>query len=518
MIPNGVTSFVSTVFQHNKIIEEIEISSDIKKIPFCAFEECISLTKVTICEGVQTIEEGAFDNCPNLTKVIIPKSVTFIHGDAFIIEEKNKEKLTIYGEVGSEAETYAKENGFTFKDVAELDKDDAEPLVIEKITVENKKESKSEIKDDQIFESKVTIRVEDTLTGINKLDVNGIDVKAMIKKKVNKKDITNAKGVVIGKISNITSNSETAIQFVLTASKHGDFKISATDKSNNTVNKAFYMYAVKTGSYVKSAKEVKVVKDYGNVQGTVIFGNYMVVLKQTGSSNSVKKFCLDLYTHVATNNTWKYKKSKKFKVKNEIHANGLTYKDGYLYIATCKNYCIRIQFKNTNFGKTEKISINSNDIIAGAITYWKDGIFIIRGSKNSYGMFKLVTENNVTKFDKAYDCDVKLVCGYSTIQDIQTHGDFLFVATSYKDGSIIKKNQIVKYSIVKDENENENDNENENENDNVKYVLVPAKVSNVNNSKNATKFEIEGMGFYGDTEFFVTNEDKKDYIYRYYES
>lgn len=435
-------------------------------------------------------------------------------------EEKNKEKLTIYGEVGSEAETYAKENGFTFKDVAELDKDDDEPLVIEKITVENKTESKSEIKDDQIFESKVTIRVEDTLAGINKLDVNGIDVKAMIKKKVDKNDIKNAKGVVIGKISNITSNSETAIQFVLTASKHGDFKISATDKSNNTVNKAFYMYAVKTGSYVKSAKEVKVVKGYGNVQGTVIFDNYMVVLKQTGSSNLVKMFCLDLYTHVATNNTWKYKKSKKFKVKNEIHANGLTYKDGYLYIATCKNYCIRIPFKNANFGKTEKISINSNDIIAGAITYWKDDIFIIRGSKNSYGMFQLVTENSVTMFNKVYDCDVKLVCGYSTIQDIQTHGDFLFVATSYKDGSIIKKNQIVKYSIVKDDTDtdNDSDSDNDSDNDNDKYVLVPAKVSNVNNSKNATKFEIEGMGFYGDTEFFVTNEDKKDHIYRYYES
>lgn len=64
---------------------------------------------------------------------------------------------------------------------------------------------------------------------------------------------------------------------------------------------------------------------------------------------------------------------------------------------------------------------------------------------------------------------MKLVCGYSTIQDIQTHGDFLFVATSYKDGSIIKKNQIVKYSIVEDDND--------------KYVLVPAKVSNVDNSK-----------------------------------
>ncbi|MBQ5559858.1 MAG: hypothetical protein IIT46_08780 [Lachnospiraceae bacterium] len=89
-------------------------------------------------------------------------------------------------------------------------------------------------------------------------------------------------------------------------------------------------------------------------------------------------------------------------------------------------------------------------------------------------------------------------------QDIQTHGDFLFVATSYKDGSIIKKNQIVKYSIVEDDND--------------KYVLVPAKVSNVDNSKNATKFEIEGMGFYGDTEFFVTNEGKKDHIYRHSES
>lgn len=53
----------------------------------------------------------AFTNCKNMTSILIPESVTEIRELAF----DGCEKLTtIYGKAGSYAETYAKDNGYTF--------------------------------------------------------------------------------------------------------------------------------------------------------------------------------------------------------------------------------------------------------------------------------------------------------------------------------------------------------------------------------------------------------------------
>lgn len=76
-----------------------------------AFSECTSLISVTIPYSVKNIGEFAFYGCSNLEKVTIPKSVSEIGYDAFY----NCPKLTIYGESGSYAEQYAKENGIPFK-------------------------------------------------------------------------------------------------------------------------------------------------------------------------------------------------------------------------------------------------------------------------------------------------------------------------------------------------------------------------------------------------------------------
>lgn len=118
---------------------ETIIPNDVVQIGVGAFEDCESLTSITIPEGVTCIEEFAFENC-SLTNIIIPKSVTSIGeyafggnkmdsitilnkdvvlvGRAFGIVEKN---CTIHGYTGSTAEKYATEYEMTFKAIESTD-------------------------------------------------------------------------------------------------------------------------------------------------------------------------------------------------------------------------------------------------------------------------------------------------------------------------------------------------------------------------------------------------------------
>ncbi len=67
---------------------ELEIPAEIEGLPVTvidddAFDNCDSLTSVTIPNGVTTIGEDAFNGCKSLTRVIIPDSVTTINMAAF---------------------------------------------------------------------------------------------------------------------------------------------------------------------------------------------------------------------------------------------------------------------------------------------------------------------------------------------------------------------------------------------------------------------------------------------------
>lgn len=72
------------------------------------FEYCSGLTSVNIPNSVTSIGDYAFVGCSNLTSVIISSGVTNIGADVFLYP------VTIYGYMGSYAQTYANEQSIPF--------------------------------------------------------------------------------------------------------------------------------------------------------------------------------------------------------------------------------------------------------------------------------------------------------------------------------------------------------------------------------------------------------------------
>lgn len=80
----------------------------IKSRGFCL---CPGLKYAEIASGIVKIEEDAFMGCEDLVAAYVPSSVETIESGAFA---SCSEKLVLYGEVGSSAETYAVEQGIKF--------------------------------------------------------------------------------------------------------------------------------------------------------------------------------------------------------------------------------------------------------------------------------------------------------------------------------------------------------------------------------------------------------------------
>lgn len=109
-MPNNVTSMGNSAFEKCASLTNINISEGLTIIGDSVFYGCTSLESIAIPEGVTTIESGAFEDCSSLTSVIIQKGVTSIDEYAFW----GCDDLTIYGDLGSYAETYASEIGVPF--------------------------------------------------------------------------------------------------------------------------------------------------------------------------------------------------------------------------------------------------------------------------------------------------------------------------------------------------------------------------------------------------------------------
>lgn len=131
-IPASVTSIGNAAFEHCRSLESITIPASVTSIGEYVFRGCSSLTSIIIPDSVTSIGKCAFYECDKLTTIRLPSSVTNIGSsalgyirvikydailDAYTTVSNYKVKnFTIYGTKGSAAETYAKENGFTFKE------------------------------------------------------------------------------------------------------------------------------------------------------------------------------------------------------------------------------------------------------------------------------------------------------------------------------------------------------------------------------------------------------------------
>ncbi len=155
VIPDKVEEIGSYAFSYCQNLESLTIGKSVKIIGTDAFYYCEKLKKVTIPDSVEYLYAYAFEYCTNLSEVKFGKNIKEIEYDAFIgcknlksvtlpagIEyigsyalgytgnwsenEGKVEGFTIIGRKGSDAERYANENDFIFKESGERIKGDAD--------------------------------------------------------------------------------------------------------------------------------------------------------------------------------------------------------------------------------------------------------------------------------------------------------------------------------------------------------------------------------------------------------
>lgn len=110
--PAGITKIGSSAYLDCDSLINVTIPGHIKIVDRQAFDFCNRLRTITLESGVQRLENYCIRNAPQLTKAVIPPSVTYIGEENFDFCPN----VTIWGEMGSAAERYAKSHGIPFVD------------------------------------------------------------------------------------------------------------------------------------------------------------------------------------------------------------------------------------------------------------------------------------------------------------------------------------------------------------------------------------------------------------------
>ena len=82
-IPNGVTSIGNYAFSDCHNLSSITISDGVTSIGMSTFQNCYSLSSITLPDNVTSIGNSAFRSCYSLSSIIIPDNVTSIGSYAF---------------------------------------------------------------------------------------------------------------------------------------------------------------------------------------------------------------------------------------------------------------------------------------------------------------------------------------------------------------------------------------------------------------------------------------------------
>jgi len=133
----GMSSINANAFDGCTKLANVSIFTSIQSIGNYAFQGCTSLTGITLPNSVTTIGTGAFKSCNKLVGIIIPTNVTGIAGSAFqyctsltsitipssvtsigTLAFNGIVGLTIRGNAGSYAQTYATNNSITFSNIS----------------------------------------------------------------------------------------------------------------------------------------------------------------------------------------------------------------------------------------------------------------------------------------------------------------------------------------------------------------------------------------------------------------
>lgn len=125
IIEDGVTTVGKNTFYGCDNLEKVDIAGSVKTIGGYAFKNCPRLKKVKLSEGLDKIYGDAFLNSP-IPYITIPQSVTSI-----IVPFGTRDAdFVICGYAGSEAHNFAKDSGYTFIRLGNVN-NDAEHIIDE---------------------------------------------------------------------------------------------------------------------------------------------------------------------------------------------------------------------------------------------------------------------------------------------------------------------------------------------------------------------------------------------------